>query len=275
MHIVIPLFDRFTALDAVGPYEVLSRLPGAKVTFAATEAGPCTTDTGMLTISAEAALADVPRPEVLVVPGGMGTPEALEDERARELDPHRPRDLARGPRPCAPARCCSPRRACSTALDATTHWLDMRRPRQRWARSRSRSAWWSVGKVITAAGVSSGIDMALTLVAQITNDVVAQAIQLGIEYDPQPPFDAGSPDKAPADVLALVRAAERRATLSAPPAWPERLPQSAGVRRLLLPALLAVVALPRFPRPRRPPAARCSARRRTRARMRRSWSATR
>ena len=80
MDIVIPLFDRFTALDAVGPYEVLSRLPGARVTFAAVERRPYTTETGMLTLSADAALADLAEPEVLVVPGGTGTDAALEDE---------------------------------------------------------------------------------------------------------------------------------------------------------------------------------------------------
>ncbi len=81
MDIVIPLFDRFTALDAVGPYEVLSRLPGARVVFAAVEARPYTTETRMLTLSADAALADLPHPEVIVVPGGTGTDEALGDER--------------------------------------------------------------------------------------------------------------------------------------------------------------------------------------------------
>ena len=141
MDIVIPLFDRFTALDAVGPYEVLSRLPGARVVFAAVEARPYTTETRMLTLSADAALADLPHPEVIVVPGGTGTDEALGDERLVGWirTAHESSD---GPPPSAPARCCSappgssraskPRPTGSTSLSSSAS-----------ARLRSSAAWWS------------------------------------------------------------------------------------------------------------------------------------
>jgi transcriptional regulator GlxA family with amidase domain len=89
-------------------------------------------------------------------------------------------------------------------LDATSHWLDIDELERFGARPTGRRVV-EQGKVITAAGVSSGIDMGLTLVARIAGDEVAQAIQLGIEYDPQPPFDAGSTEKAPPEIVEFVR----------------------------------------------------------------------
>ncbi|MBA2630985.1 MAG: DJ-1/PfpI family protein [Thermoleophilaceae bacterium] len=208
MDIAIPLFDRFTALDAVGPYEVLSRLPGARVTFVATEAGPCTTDTRMLTLMVERRLEDLPRPEVLVVPGGVGTPEALTDERliAWIRDAHETSDWT--------TSVCTGSLLLGAAgilagLEATTHWIDMDALSPFGARPTARRVV-EQGKVITAAGVSSGIDMALTLAARIAGDDVARAIQLSIEYDPEPPFDAGSLEKAGPEIEKLVRDAVAR-----------------------------------------------------------------
>jgi putative intracellular protease/amidase len=80
VNIAIPIFDRLTALDAVGPYEVLSRLPGATVHFIAAEAGPKRAETGMLALTADATLDQLPDPEVIVVPGGFGTRELMSDE---------------------------------------------------------------------------------------------------------------------------------------------------------------------------------------------------
>jgi len=208
MDIAIPLFDRFTALDAVGPYEVLSRLPGARVTFVATEAGPCTTDTRMLTLMVERRLEDLPRPEVLVVPGGVGIPEALTDERliAWIRDAHETSDWT--------TSVCTGSLLLGAAgilagLEATTHWIDMDALSPFGARPTARRVV-EQGKVITAAGVSSGIDMALTLAARIAGDDVARAIQLSIEYDPEPPFDAGSLEKAGPEIEKLVRDAVAR-----------------------------------------------------------------
>ena len=208
MDIAIPLFDRFTALDAVGPYEVLSRLPGARVTFVATEAGPCTTDTRMLTLMVERRLEDLPRPEVLVVSGGVGIPEALTDERliAWIRDAHETSDWT--------TSVCTGSLLLGAAgilagLEATTHWIDMDALSPFGARPTARRVV-EQGKVITAAGVSSGIDMALTLAARIAGDDVARAIQLSIEYDPEPPFDAGSLEKAGPEIEKLVRDAVAR-----------------------------------------------------------------
>jgi putative intracellular protease/amidase len=204
MQIVIPLYDRFTALDAVGPYEVLSRLPDARVTFAGVEARPYTTDTGMLTIQADAALADLPTPEVLLVPGGPGSTAAAEDEaligwiRSAHETSRWTTSVCTGSELLGAA-------GILEGLEATTYWADMEMLERYGAKPIEKRVV-EQGKVITAAGVSSGIDMALTLVARMTHDEVAKAIQLGIEYDPDPPFDSGSTRTASPETIELVRA---------------------------------------------------------------------
>ena len=203
MEIAIPLFEKFTALDAVGPYQVLSALPAARVRFLGPEAGPILTDNEMLTLVAEARWEDSPSPDVLVVPGGMGTRALLRDERLLDWV----RSVHQSSRYTTSVCTGSLVLAAAGLLedtDATTHWLEMELLGSLGARPTSQRVV-ERGKVITAAGVSSGIDMALRLAALIAGPEVAQAIQLAIEYDPQPPFDAGSPEKAPPEIVELVR----------------------------------------------------------------------
>jgi transcriptional regulator GlxA family with amidase domain len=206
MDIAIPLFDRFTALDAIGPYEVVSRLPGAKVTFVAAEPGPVATDNRMLKITAEQSLDDLPNPDIVIVPGGIGTRAMMSDTQLVSWvrNAHRTTDWT-----CS---VCTGSLILGAAglldgLEATTHWMAMDTLASTGARPTGRRVV-EQGKIITAAGVSAGIDMGLTLAARIAGDDVAQAIQLGIEYDPQPPFDAGSPEKAPENVVAICRGVE-------------------------------------------------------------------
>jgi transcriptional regulator GlxA family with amidase domain len=206
MDIAIPLFDRFTALDAVGPYETLSRLPGARVTFVAAEPGPVLTDNRMLSLVAERALADLPHPDIVVVPGGIGTRAMMNNA---ELV-----DWVRVAHETTQWTCsvCTGSLVLGAAglldgLEATTHWMAMDTLASTGALPTGRRVV-QQGKIITAAGVSAGIDMGLTLAARIAGDTVAQAIQLGIEYDPQPPFDSGSPEKAPAEVVEICRGVE-------------------------------------------------------------------
>jgi putative intracellular protease/amidase len=210
MDVAIPIFDGITALDAVGPYEVLSRLPGARVHFLAVATGPKRTSNEMLALSADGRLEDMPSPEVLVVPGGPGTRALMHDEamlawlrRAHETSQWTT-SVCTGSLLLAAA-------GILEGLEATTHWLSLDVLREYGAVPASRRVV-EQGKVITAAGVSAGIDMALMLAARIAGDEVAQAIQLAIEYDPEPPFDSGSPSKAPPNLVERMRSASTRST---------------------------------------------------------------
>jgi putative intracellular protease/amidase len=205
MDIAIPVYDDFTALDAIGPYEVLSRIPGARVRFIGEKPGPVRTDNGMLHVVAEAALEDVPHPEILVVPGGVGTRALTTDERwlswIREAHAHSTwtTSVCTGSLLLGAA-------GVLEGLRATSHWLELETLRGFGAEPTGERVVFQ-GKVVTAAGVSSGIDMGLRLIAKIVNDDAAKAVQLVIEYDPQPPFDTGSVDKAPAEMVDGIRAA--------------------------------------------------------------------
>jgi putative intracellular protease/amidase len=203
MDVAIPIFEGITALDAIGPYEVLSRLPDARVHFLALEPGPKRTDNGMLALSADGALRELPHPEVIVFPGGYGTRPLMHDEamlawvRAAHETSQWTTSVCTGALVLGAA-------GVLDGLEATTHWAVLDKLADLGARPVSRRVV-EQGKVITAAGVSSGIDMALTLAAHIAGEEIAQAIQLFIEYDPEPPFDSGSTAKAPAEIIALAR----------------------------------------------------------------------
>ncbi|HWX45269.1 MAG TPA: DJ-1/PfpI family protein [Solirubrobacteraceae bacterium] len=209
MNIAIPIFDRFTALDAVGPYEVLSRLPGATVRFVAAQAGPVRTETRMLTLLADTTFEQLTDPEVLVVPGGFGTRPLMDDERILGWL-RRVHERSQWTTSVCTGSLLLAAAGILDGLHATTHWAELDTLAQYGAHPVSERVV-EQGKVITAAGVSAGIDMALTLAARIAGEQVAQAIQLGIEYDPQPPFDCGSPAKAPQEIVELVRAVSARA----------------------------------------------------------------
>jgi transcriptional regulator GlxA family with amidase domain len=207
MEIAILIFDGLTALDAIGPYEVLSRLPGAELHLVAKQAGLKRADTGALGVQADLAIGDLPDPEVVLVPGGEGNrplmrdPEVLEWLRAAHESSTWTTSVCTGALVLGAAGILDGKRA-------TTHWAFLDRLSELGAEPVTERVV-EDGKVMTAAGVSAGIDMALTLAARIAGEEVAQAIQLGIEYDPAPPFDAGSPFKASPEVIGMVRAAER------------------------------------------------------------------
>lgn len=203
MDVVIPLYDRFTMLDAIGPYQVLSVVPGTRIHWLAEQAGPVSDESGTARLMADGAWEDVPHPDVVVVPGGFGTRAIMEDERAldylREVHAHSTftTSVCTGSLWLAAA-------GILDGLEATSHWTTLELLEPFGARPTGRRVV-RQGKVITAAGVSSGIDMALTLVAELHGPELAQAAQLAIEYDPEPPFDAGSPQKAPREIVDLVR----------------------------------------------------------------------
>jgi transcriptional regulator GlxA family with amidase domain len=210
VQIAILLFDHLTALDAVGPHEVLHRLPNAHVTFVAAEPGPKPTDDGALALVADHALPAVPKPDVVVAPGGDGNVDARADERVLDWlrTVHETSQWTTSV--CTGSLIL---RAAGLLQDkrATSHWTELETLRQFGAEPVADERVVFDGKVVTAAGVSSGIDMALTLAARIAGDDVAQAIQLAIEYDPQPPFDSGHTSKAPPEIVEMLRERYARA----------------------------------------------------------------
>ena len=207
-EIAILLFDGITALDAVGPYEVLQRLPGAQVRMLGARRGPVRTHEGSLSLVVDAELAECPHPELLLVPGGYGVDRLLRDEatlawiRGAHASSQWTTSVCTGSLLLGAA-------GVLRGLRATSHWNSLERLREYGAEPTPERVVFQ-GKVVTAAGVSAGIDMALALVARLADPEIAQAIQLSIEYDPQPPFDAGSPSKAPPRIVEIVRRATAR-----------------------------------------------------------------
>lgn len=203
MKIAILLFDRLTVLDAIGPYEVLSRLPGTELSFVAQTAGEKRSDTGRLGLMADVELSACTDQDVVLVGGGEGNRPLLKDAELldwlREVD----RTSTWTTSVCTGALVLGAA-GLLEGKRATTHWAYLDHLEQFGATPVAERVV-EDGKVMTAAGVSAGIDMALTLAARIAGDDVAKAIQLGIEYDPAPPFDTGSPAKAPPELVELAR----------------------------------------------------------------------
>ncbi len=201
MQIALALYPKFTMLDIVGPFQILADVPGHEVVFVAAEAGPVVDHTGRATLIAEKSLAEVRDPDVVVVPGGLGDtelqPELVEWLRAVHPMTTWTTSVCTGAVYLAAA-------GILDGLDATTHWAREHALEQLGAHYTTERVV-ERGKVITAAGVSSGIDMALVLLDRMYGPEMAQMIQLAVEYDPQPPFDTGAPAKAPAALVDVVR----------------------------------------------------------------------
>jgi transcriptional regulator GlxA family with amidase domain len=204
MDVTLLLYPGVTALDAIGPYEVLSRPPGWTVRFAALERGEHRTDRGTLGLVADHRLADVERTDLLLVPGGP-LPRVPSDEatlsHVRRLDA-----TTRITASVCTGAFVLARAGLLTGKRATTHWSRMDRLRELGVDGvEERTV--RDGKYATAAGVSAGIDLGLRLVAELASPEAAQLVQLGIEYDPLPPFDSGHPSRASAAIVARYRAA--------------------------------------------------------------------
>jgi transcriptional regulator GlxA family with amidase domain len=204
MQVAIPLYPRLTALDAIGPYEVVQRVPELDVVFVGERRGEIRTENGFLGLSVDATYAEVPAPDVVVVPGGIGTREVLAEGpllawlRAVHPGTRFTTSVCSGSLVLAAA-------GFLDGLTATSHWSVLELLGSLGAVPVSERVVEHLDRrIITAAGVSSGIDMALRLVALLVEDVAAQAAQVVIEYDPQPPFDAGHPSKVDAPVMERV-----------------------------------------------------------------------
>ena len=212
MQIAIGLYPGFTALDAIGPYQVLTNVPGVEVVLCAESTGRLSDDNGLLHLDIEHTFAEVTAPDVTLVPGGFVTRRL-----ARDRDPIVDWVAATHATTTVTTSVCTGALLLGAAgildgLDATTHWFAYDEL-AKYGANPTEQRGVRQGQEWTAAGVSAGIDMALTLLDRLHGEAMAQAIQLAIEYDPQPPFDAGAPSKAPPEILDLVRsvAAQREA----------------------------------------------------------------
>ena len=203
MQIAVPLFDGVTALDAVGPYEVLQRLPGAEVRFVGHRPGNVRTDNGFLGLRVDRSFGEVRSPDVLVVPGGIGTRALVHDESV--LDWVRTvHETSRFTTSVCTGSLVLAAAGLLHGVEATTHFSAMHLL-EKYGAQPTHQRVVEVGKLITSAGVSSGIDMALLLAERLTDPTTAQALQLMIEYDPEPPYDAGAIHKVGRSVIARVQ----------------------------------------------------------------------
>jgi putative intracellular protease/amidase len=196
MQIAAVLFDRLTALDLIGPYEVLQRLPGATVTFVGHRRGEVRTDNGFLGLTVDATFDELQHPDVIVVPGGIGTRALVTDEPILEWL-RQAHETSRYTTSVCTGSLVLGAAGLLTGLTATTHWSVMEALREYGAEPTSQRVVEHLDRrILMAAGVSSGIDMALRLSELLVDEVAAKAMQLMIEYDPQPPFDTGALHKA-------------------------------------------------------------------------------
>ncbi|HWM74908.1 MAG TPA: DJ-1/PfpI family protein [Nocardioides sp.] len=215
--VAIPLYDGFTALDVVGPYQMLAMTPGVSVRLVAETAGPVRDDRRSLTLYADATFADVRTPDVVVVPGGPGSEHVLSGPLPEWI-------AAVHPTTTWTTSVCSGSLILAAAgvltdVPATCHYVHLETLRLFGVETRSERVVEVPGaRIITAGGVSSGIDMALRLVELLTDRTMAETIQLWTEYDPQPPFDSGAPHKAAEEVRERAAAYELAARLPAPTA---------------------------------------------------------
>jgi transcriptional regulator GlxA family with amidase domain len=206
MQIAIGLYPGFTALDWVGPYDVFGSTPGTDVVLCAAEAGLVGDESGRMQVQVEHTFSDVPQPDVLLVPGGFGSRRV-----GVAGSPIVEWVLAAHPHTRYTTSVCTGALVLGATglldgLTATTHWRFYEHLRAFGANPVEQRVVFQ-DRIVTGAGVSAGIDLALALTAELHGPEMAQAVQLGIEYDPQPPFDTGAPSKAPAEIRDLVAAA--------------------------------------------------------------------
>ena len=204
MQIAIPLFPRFTALDGIGPYEVLQRIPDFDITFVGHRRGEVRSENGMLGITVDATFEEVADPTVIVFPGGVGTRPLEHDDRVLDWVRHAHEATTFTTSVCTGSLVLGAA-GLLKGLTATTHWSCYPELEAHGAVATDQRVVEHLDRrIITAAGVSSGIDMALRLVELMVDRTAAEAAQLMIEYDPQPPFDAGSRAKSNDTVITRV-----------------------------------------------------------------------
>jgi len=203
MDIAILLYDELTALDAIGPYEVLKLIPNSRVRFVGKTSGPKKMNGSALTLIADETLFDVQEPDILLIPGGPGATAIMKDAEILGWirDAH---ETSRWTTSVCTGSLILGVSGILMGKKATSHWMAMNSLKQ-FGSEPVNDRVVRDGKIVTSAGVSAGIDMALTLVGLECGEQTAKTIQLGIEYDPRPPFDCGSPEKASPSIVELLR----------------------------------------------------------------------
>jgi len=200
MKVALVLYPGFTALDVVGPFQVLAAAPGVDTMLVAHQLGSVADDTARCPLVATATFSDVPAPDVVVVPGSELSldldPDVVDWLSSAHATTTWTTSVGTGSTYLAAA-------GILAGKQATTHWASPTRIGEAGVHWSSRRVVQD-GRVITAAGSTAGIDMALTLLGLSHGPAVAQAVQLALEYDPEPPYDAGSPAKAPHQISDLV-----------------------------------------------------------------------
>jgi len=191
--VAILLYDQMTALDAIGPYEVLSRLPGLVTKFVGTERGLKRTDK-TLGLMADHLLEEVMEPRIVLVPGGPGQAAIMKDERVLSWISQAHQTSTWTTAVCTGSLILAGA-GIMNGVRATSHWLALEELGRLGAVPVAERVVFD-GKIVTGAGVSAGIDLALQLAERVSGEETARSIQLWIEYDPQPPFNAGNPRKA-------------------------------------------------------------------------------
>jgi transcriptional regulator GlxA family with amidase domain len=205
MQVAIPIYEGFTALDAIGPYEVLQNVPGNEVVFCAPEPGTYRTEQNQLGLSADVSFAEVTAPDIVVVPGGLGNRRWVQGSNEYTEWLAAVHETTTWTTSVCTGSLLLAAAGILDGVDATTHWAAIDALGELGANPVPDERVVERGKIVTAAGVSSGIDMALRLVEKIHGEPVAQAVQLAIEYDPDPPTDTGSVAKAPPELVDVVR----------------------------------------------------------------------
>ena len=204
LQVAIPIFDQCTALDAVGPYEVLQRIPTLDITFVGHQRGEVRTENRMLGLSVDATFEEAPEPDIIMFPGGVGSRPLQDDQRVLEWVRHAHATSRYTTSVCTGSLVLGAA-GLLRGLTATTHWSCYDELAVHGAIPTAERVVEHLGqRIITAAGVSSGIDMALRLVELLFDDTAAKAAQLMIEYDPQPPFDCGAVAKSDDAVMTRV-----------------------------------------------------------------------
>lgn len=201
MEIAVLIFDNVNALDVAGPCEILSKIPGTAIKYISKVTGPKLTDIGVK-FTADYTVEQIKEPEILLVPGGSGIESFAHDSEVLTWISQKHKTSKWTASVCTGAVLLG-MAGILDGLNATTHWMRLESLKDFGARPQKKRVVID-GKVITSAGVSAGIDMALYLTELISGETTAKAIQLALEYDPAPPFDAGSPEKAPKEILELV-----------------------------------------------------------------------